>query len=181
MLPCFILDPRLLKAGVQRNHNAVRFLAESILDLSKQLETIGKRLYCFSGISELVVAKLIEAAHLDSVFLNKDYIPFNKRDSNIRRCCEQRNVSFNSFSDYLIHEPEEILNQNGKPYITFSHFYTKAKILPIRPPIANAQRNYFRTSFHFLTQLVYRMLECVITVPISSAAGLHKLNQSSTN
>ncbi len=155
-LPCFILDPRLVKAGEQRNHNAVRFLTESILDLSKQLETIGKHLYCFSGVPEVVVAELIETTHLESVFLNRDYTPFsNKRDSKIRKCCEQRDVSFHSFSDYLIHEPQQVLNQHGKPYTNFSHFYKKAKILPIRTPIANVHRNYFsdKHSFPYSTGL----------------------------
>jgi deoxyribodipyrimidine photo-lyase len=136
VVPCFVFDPRQ-QAGANDYFSApaFRFLLESLDDLERQLRARDGRLYRFAGRPEEVVARLIEAAAVDAVFVNRDYTPFaRRRDEAIAAACAARGVPFEACGDALLHEPGEVLTGGGGPYRKFTPFWRRARELPVREP-----------------------------------------------
>jgi deoxyribodipyrimidine photo-lyase len=93
------------------------------------------KLYLFYEESDKIIEDLIVKEKICAVFCNRDYTPFSKsRDNIIKHVCEKYNVSFCQFSDYLLNEPESVLDEKGFPFKVFGHFYKKAATNQIRHP-----------------------------------------------
>jgi deoxyribodipyrimidine photo-lyase len=133
VVPCFIFDPRLASQNPHFSLNACQFMIESLRDLTRQVASERGLLCVFRGRPEAVVERLIAEEDLEAVFVNKDYTPFSRtRDAAIAKVCEKGGIAFHSSSDVLLHEPGEVLKDDGKPYTIFSHFLRKARSIPVR-------------------------------------------------
>ena len=66
--------------------------------------------------------------------------------------CDKYNVSFCQFSDYLLNEPESVLDEKGFPFKVFGHFYKKVITNQIRRPqkynINGGNNNFFTQSIN---------------------------------
>ncbi len=134
VIPAFIIDPRLASQHPFFSHNAFQFMVESLRDLARQIEVERGSLHVFHGRPEAIVERLIADEGVEAVFVNRDYTPFSRtRDAAIAKVCLENQTSFHSCPDVLLHEPSDILKNNGKPYTIFSHFLKKAHSIPVRP------------------------------------------------
>jgi deoxyribodipyrimidine photo-lyase len=135
-IPCFILDPKLLrKSHPKFSKFRLQFLHECIIDLDGQLQKEKSHLHVFSGNPEKIIESLINTSKIDAVFLNADYTQFSKkRDENIRKVCNKHNVDFIAADDLLLHDVQQIKTLKGKPYKVFSQFFSKTKELAVRKP-----------------------------------------------
>ena len=136
VIPCFIFDPRQVeKQNDFRSLNSIQFMMESLDDLEKQLKAKKGKLYRFYGVAEDVISQLLKKEKIEAVFVNRDYTPFSiKRDRQIRKHCNKHAIDFNSFSDILLHEVDEIRTGNGDPYTIFTPYYKKASQVLVRKP-----------------------------------------------
>jgi deoxyribodipyrimidine photo-lyase len=113
---CFIFDPRQVESDINeyKSNNAIQFMIESIYDLEEQI------------LSE-------EKKKVDAVFVNKDYTPFSKkRDLAIKRVCKDYDVDFCQYKDYLLHEPDFVGDNRGRPITSFSEYFKKASSIPVK-------------------------------------------------
>jgi deoxyribodipyrimidine photo-lyase len=150
VIPCFIFDDRQILNNPYRSDNALQFMVSSLNELNGNLNSAGGKLYVFNGIAHKVVEHIIITAGIDAVCVNKDYTPFSKtRDEQIELVCKKHNVNFYSFDDALINPPGAVLKDDGKPYTVFTPFLKKAKQLPVKGPIENPFRNYFKKDIPF--------------------------------
>jgi len=134
VIPAFIFDPRLASQNPYFSHNAFQFMVESLYDLSRQVAAERGFLCVFRGRPEAVVERLIAEEDIEAVFVNKDYTPFSRtRDATIAKVCDEHHTAFYCCSDVLLHEPGDVLKDDGKPYTIFSHFLRKALTIPVRP------------------------------------------------
>lgn len=148
VIPCFILDKRLLDSTPikPKNNNAIQFMIESIEDLDQQLKQKNARLHLFFGKLHEIIAELMTKEKIDSVHFNDDYTVFSKkRDDDIFSLCRKRDVKCYRYSDsLLINDPSSIMRpSDGKAYTVFSHFFNKAAEVSILKPQSNTYRNYY--------------------------------------
>lgn len=150
VVPCFIFDSRQIKNNNYKSNAALQFMANSLLDLDAVLRQRQSHLYCFSGIAEEVISQLIEQYAIDAIFLNRDYTPFSReRDNSIEKICLKYKVAYYSYADALLHEPEEVLKADGKPYTVFTPFCNRAKLLTVSAPRANTADNFYQANLAF--------------------------------
>ncbi|MCF8359698.1 MAG: DNA photolyase family protein [Prolixibacteraceae bacterium] len=143
VVPVFIFDPRQL-SNPYKGNNAFEFMVNSLIDLDKQLQQNGSRLYFFRGIAHEVVPEIMKTVKAEAVFANRDYTPFSRdRDRAIAEACQNANVPFNLFADALLNEPEQVQKNDGKPYSVFTPFMKKAKVLEVRKPDDKMPVNYY--------------------------------------
>jgi deoxyribodipyrimidine photo-lyase len=103
-------------------------MIESLHDLSRQVAAERGFLFIVRGRSEAVVKRLFDEEGIEAVFVNRDYTPFSRtRDAAIAKVCKERRVAFHCCSDVLLHEPGDVLKDDGRPYTIFSHFFRKAR------------------------------------------------------
>jgi deoxyribodipyrimidine photo-lyase len=151
VIPCFILDERQIdEKNEYRSDNAIFFMRNCLLDLDLELKKRGSKLYLFEGVAEDVILDLIKNLKIDAVFLNRDYTPFSKRrDDKIKDVCSSYKVDFNSCSDLLLNEPEDVLKDDGEIYKVFSAYFRKASLFPIKPVFENKFLNYYKNNNEF--------------------------------
>jgi len=121
----FIFTPEQVSvANTYKSVNAVQFMIESLMDLSKEISKEGGKLYCFYGKNETIIPKLIETLNIEYICFNKDYTPYAlERDHKIAEICQKRKIMLDIVPDYYLHEPETIFSGSGKPYQKFTPFY----------------------------------------------------------
>lgn len=146
VIPCFIFDKRQLELNDYKSDHCVQFMANSLRELNTQLESKKSHLYQFYGVAEEVVDKLLDALPIQSVFINRDYTPFSRtRDQQIENMCLKHGIDFHCHADALLHEPEQVLKPDRKPYTVFTHAYKRALMLPVSIPQPNRYKNYYQT------------------------------------
>lgn len=144
VIPCFILDPRILENNNQKiSYNRLCFLKESLLDLDNELKKRKSRLHFFYGVPEKIIKPITEMLKADAVFANKDYTPFSKkRDKKIHEVCSQNRAKVIFSDDLLLRDPDQIKSLKGEPYKVFGAFYAKSKEIPIRKPQSYSLSNF---------------------------------------
>ena len=144
VIPCFILDKRLLnKSNEKHSKFRLQFLHECLIDLDEQLKEKKSHLYIFNELPTRIIKNLTNQIGIDSVFVNTDYTPFSKkRDNEIKIICEKLSIKLTSIEDLLLHEIDKIKKKNGEPYKVFTAFKNKAKEYPIRKPQSYKFQNF---------------------------------------
>ena len=141
VIPCFILDPRLLKNN-RTSEYRMNFLKESLLELDQQLKKKKSHLHIFYGIPEKIINSIIKKTNVDAVFCNKDYTPFSrKRDKKILDECSKNNVNVTFSHDILLQDANTVKTNTGSPYKVFTAFFSKAKEIPVRRPQSHQLSN----------------------------------------
>lgn len=126
-LPVFIFDPNIL-AELPKDDARVSFIFELLEKIQKQLKLEKKSLAVFNDEPEKVFKKLSKEHKIKAVFTNHDYEPYaKKRDSEIEKLLKSNDISFHTFKDQVIFERDEIVKDDGKPYVVYTPFSKKWK------------------------------------------------------
>lgn len=150
VIPAFIFTREQIEQNPYRSDHCLKFMIQSLLDLEEQLKKKGGKLYLFKGQPEEVVKSCITKLSIDALILNRDYTPYStRRDAKLAKVCKDGKIAFLSFDDALLHPPEEILKEDGKPYTLFTPYFRKASKQKVLPPVPNRYIHYFRGPIHF--------------------------------
>lgn len=151
VIPVFILNPQQLNdSNSYKSDNCVQFMCECLEDLNGQLEKNKSRLFLFYGEMETTIKKLLKIENVDAIFMNKDYTPFaKKRESEIKKICENHNKIFESHEDYMLTGVEEIMSGAGTPYVKFTPYFNTAKKIKVRDDTKNNYKNYISKKYKF--------------------------------
>lgn len=126
-LPIFIFDANIL-AELPKDDARVSFIFELLEKIQKQLKLEKKSLAVFHDEPEKVFKKLSKEHKIKAVFTNHDYEPYaKKRDSEIEKLLKSNDISFHIFKDQVIFERDEIVKDDGKPYVVYTPFSKKWK------------------------------------------------------
>lgn len=160
VLPIFIFTPTQIDPYINhyRSNNAVQFMIESIIDLNKQLENIGSRLFLFLGnnteILEALFNEKLGLGKYDAIFFNKDCTPFaRERDQKISDFCKNKKISCITCEDYTLQPIGSVLSGSGEPYKMFTPFFKKAETLKVNKPTINTYKNYLKKNIKFNFEL----------------------------
>ncbi|MBT8344257.1 MAG: DNA photolyase family protein [Sulfurovum sp.] len=121
VLPIFIFDTQILNSLVS-DDKRVNFIFDRVTKLKKSLQAKGLDLKIYWG-DPLEIFSLLEAQGFDEVAASGDYDTYAKeRDIRVSHI-----IHFRYLYDTYIFKPEEILKNDGTPYLVFTPFYNKAK------------------------------------------------------
>jgi deoxyribodipyrimidine photo-lyase len=131
VLPLFILDPNLLR-GERFSPRRLAFMLEGLRSLDHDLHKQGGRLHIRHGKPAEELTALIREIGATALYFNSDYSPYaRERDDNLEKVF---GIPVHSFSDQLMHAPDEIARSDGKPYSVFTPFRNVWQSLPKTPP-----------------------------------------------
>lgn len=128
VLPIFIFDPEILEQ-LTKTDARVTFIHDRIQELNKQLSTnYGSGIAQFHISPKKVFEKLLKTYKIEAVYANHDYEPYaEKRDGEIKEFLEANKVQFNTFKDQVIFEKEEVVKDDGDPYVVYTPYMRKWK------------------------------------------------------
>jgi len=136
VISIFIFDPKILKAP-DVSANQVAFMIECLRSLERNVNAAGGKLIFRHGpvLDEMRAVLRESGAH--ALYYNRDYEPYaRQRDSAVEGLVRSLGIEVHSFKDNVVHEADEVLKADGKPYGVFTPYSRvwrsthKPKILP---------------------------------------------------
>lgn len=127
VLPIFIFDTDILNKLESKADARVTFIHRELLTIKKELEEKhNSSLLVLHGKPPEVWKKNLKNYAVAEVYTNHDYEPYAiKRDSDLRTYLEKNDITFKTFKDQCIFEKNEILKDNGSPYVVFTPYKNK--------------------------------------------------------
>lgn len=128
VLPLFIFDTNILSQLEDKDDGRVEFIHQEITRLQAALNELGSTLLVKHGNPLHIWRELVEEYHIEQAFTNRDYEPAAiKRDEEISDFLKARDISFTTFKDQCVFEKEEVLKEDGTPYVVFTPYSKKWK------------------------------------------------------
>ncbi len=128
VLPLFIFDTNILDDLKDRSDARVNFIYNVIQKLQNKLIEHGSTILVEYGEPVEVWKRIIEKYTIEAVVTNHDYEPYAiKRDGEIKKLLSSYHIPFNTFKDQVIFEKNEIVKEDGTPYVVFTPFSRKYK------------------------------------------------------
>ncbi len=125
VLPLFVFDRNILDS-CSTDDARVRFIHEQLSAIKQELRSWGSDLKVIYGSPQDAITQLQKEFCLKHIISNRDYEPYAlERDTGIESFCKGQNIGFHQFKDQVIFEMDEIVKDDGKPYVVFTPYSKK--------------------------------------------------------
>lgn len=123
VLPLFIFDRQILDQLPEKDAR-VTFIHDKLSQLSHNLQQEHNSSIAFyHGEPEEVFKSLLDIYDITAVYTNHDYEPYaRERDERIEKLLNQNSIPFKSYKDQVIFEKEEVLKDDGDPYVVYTPY-----------------------------------------------------------
>lgn len=122
VLAIFIFDTEILD-NLPKDDPRVTFIYDQISSIRSQLDALGSGLGVYHGRPKEIFQQLISDLDISAVYTNHDYEPYAKeRDSDIEKLLSEENIDFNSFKDQVFYEKDEVVKDDGDPYVVYTPY-----------------------------------------------------------
>jgi deoxyribodipyrimidine photo-lyase len=137
VLPIFIFDKSILDE-LPKDDARVTFIHESLSEINTKLQKVNKSIAVFYGTPAQVFEQVLSENEVKSVYTNHDYEPYAlKRDADLKTFFEAKNIDFKTFKDQVIFEKDDVVKDDGTPYVVYTPFSKKWKEKLHANPITN--------------------------------------------
>ena len=125
VVPTFILDPTLLSQNEDAKKR-LAFLFAGLRALDADLVQLGSTLIIRRGDPQEQLTALVEETDAEAIFAEADVWPYGvQRDARIAEV-----LPLHLTGGLTIHPPEAVLKADGDPYVVYTPYSRKWKILP---------------------------------------------------
>lgn len=125
VVPIFIFDSSILDK-LPKNDARVNFIHEELRKINGSLQALGSNLSIYQGKPSEVYKNLITEFSIEGVYTNHDYEPYaTQRDEEIRVLLADNGIPFHTFKDQVLFEKDEVVKQDGKPYVVYTPYSRK--------------------------------------------------------
>ena len=142
--PVFILDTKN-NSKMEYGEASTWWLHYSLNALNKQL---NNKISFFKGDPKDILVNFVLRNNINAIFWNRCYEPFQiKRDKEIKKTFENKNVNIKSFNSSLLWEPWNVKKEDGGNYKVFTPFYRKGCLnasIPRKPLEKPKNTNFFK-------------------------------------
>ena len=126
--PIFIFDTNILDKLADKKDARVTFIHTELQRINAELKELGSSLKVYYGNPAKLWPQIIKEIQPTAVYANRDYEPYaKKRDTAIEQLLEYQNIGFHTFKDHVIFEMDEILKDDGTPYVVYTPYSRKWK------------------------------------------------------
>ena len=125
VIPIFIFDPVILKAP-DTGAPITAFMLKMLGSLEQDVKAAGSQLIFRHGPVLEEVKAVFRETKATALFYNRDYEPYaRERDGAVDKWARSASIDVRSFKDGVLHEPDEVLKDDGKPYGVFTAYARK--------------------------------------------------------
>lgn len=126
VIPLFIFDWEILDKLEDPEDARVQFIHRELDAMKMELQSFGSDLLVKYGKPTNVWEELVKTYDIAEVYTNRDYEPYaRKRDKAISDLLEKNGIRFRDFKDHVIFDRNEILKDDGDPYVVYTPFSRK--------------------------------------------------------
>ena len=125
VLPIFIFDTEILDK-LSKHDARVTFIYDTLQELRNSLQEHGSSIALYYGKPKDIFKNLIQDFDIQNVITNRDYEPYAKnRDEAIQSFLAANDIGFYTFKDQVIFEKDEIVKDDGNPYVVYTPYSKK--------------------------------------------------------
>ena len=123
VLPIFIFDKEILNE-LPEDDARVTFIFNTLQSMRKTLQDErDSSIAIYYSTPKEVFKQLVEDYEIDTVYTNHDYEPYAKtRDTEIETILSENDINFKTFKDQVIFEKDEVVKQDGDPYVVYTPY-----------------------------------------------------------
>ena len=128
VIPIFIFDTSITDK-LPNNDRRINFIFDNLVKIDLELKNkFNSSINVFKGEPKEIFKELIINYKINSVFTNNDYEPYAiSRDKSIKDLLENNQIKFKSFKDQVIFEKNEVVKDDGNPYVVYTPYMRKWK------------------------------------------------------
>ena len=128
VLPIFIFDKEILDK-LPKDDARVTFIFDRLQQMQETLlAKYNRSLAIYYGNPKDIYNQLIKEYNIQTVYTNRDYEPYaQKRDATIEKLLSNNDISLKTYKDQVIFEKDEIVKNDGNPYVVYTPFKNKWK------------------------------------------------------
>ncbi len=127
VLPIFIFDTTILDE-LPKNDARVTFIHNLLDTINADLKKINRSLATFYGEPAKIFEELAKNHKIKTVYTNHDYEPYaRKRDLEVFQVFKTHEIGFKTYKDQVIFEKDEVIKDDGTPYVVFTPYSKKWK------------------------------------------------------
>jgi len=152
VIPIFIFDENIT-VHLPKNDTRINFIHKNLKKLDDLLvEKFNSRLQVFKGNPAEIIDSIVNKYNVKEVYTNHDYEPYAiKRDNIIYNNLKNKKIPFYTFKDQVIFEKNEVLKDNGSPYVVFTPYMRKWKET-LKKNYLILEKNELYNNFHNLDE-----------------------------
>ena len=142
VIPIFIFDPAILKSP-DTGAPITAFMLKMLAALEEDVSAGGGKLIFRHGPVLGEMKEVFRETKATSLFYNRDYEPYaRERDGAVEKWARSVGIEVRSFKDGVLHEPDEVLKEDGNPYGVFTAYARKWRQRSLDPvlPVAKLPR-----------------------------------------
>ena len=125
VVPMFVFDRNILDSCAP-DDGRVSFIHEQLIQIKHELRSWGSDLKVFYGTPQEAIDTLNQEFSVQHLISNRDYEPYAlERDQALKEYCADCNIGFHQFKDQVIFEMDEIVKDDGKPYVVYTPYSRK--------------------------------------------------------
>ena len=152
VIPIFIFDENIT-VHLPKNDTRINFIHKNLKKLDDLLvEKFNSKLQVFKGNPAEIIDNIVNEYNVKEVYTNHDYEPYAiKRDNIIYNNLKNKKIPFYTFKDQVIFEKNEVLKDNGSPYVVFTPYMRKWKET-LKKNYLILEKNELYNNFHNLDE-----------------------------
>jgi len=128
VIPIFIFDTSITDK-LPNDDRRINFIFDNLVEIDLELKKkFNSSISVFKGNPIEIFKELIKNFKVNSVFTNNDYEPYAlSRDKSIKNLLDKNQIQFKTFKDQVIFEKNEIIKDDGNPYVVYTPYMRKWK------------------------------------------------------
>jgi len=128
VLPVFIFDAEILEQ-LPKDDARVTFIYDSLHAMRQKLQdNSGSSIAVYHGKPLDIFKQITQDFKVQNVITNHDYEPYAiKRDQEINDFLTTKEIGFYTFKDQVIFEKNEVVKEDGTPYLVYTPYMRKWK------------------------------------------------------
>jgi deoxyribodipyrimidine photo-lyase len=126
VLPIFIFDKDILSDLEDEDDARLTFIHRQLKLIQDELKTKSTSLHTYYGKPSKVFEALLNHYQIHTVYANEDYEPYAlNRDKEVKELLSSSNVNFFLFKDQVIFAKDEVVKDDGDPYLVYTPYSKK--------------------------------------------------------
>ncbi len=128
VLPVFIFDTEIL-GQLPKDDARVTFIYNTLQAMRKKLqEACNSSIAIYYGKPSEIFKQITTDFQVQNVITNHDYEPYAmERDKEVADFFSKKDIGFYTYKDQVIFEKDEVVKEDGKPYLVYTPYMRKWK------------------------------------------------------
>ncbi|NCF31284.1 MAG: deoxyribodipyrimidine photo-lyase [Bacteroidetes bacterium] len=125
VIPIFIYDTEIIDK-LHKDDHRLTFIQNALGGINNAMKRNRCALGTYRGTPEAVFEKIIREFPIEKVVANHDYEPYAmERDERVKKLLKAKDIDFETFKDQVIFERNEVVKDDGNPYMVYTPYSRK--------------------------------------------------------